>query len=457
MARSLLDQLTQIDKSETYNDGIVEGLADNVTNIDSLEGDLNALRSRLKATSGAANWYDDPDVTLNALCGKQFLYLQRRDGDYNAVSPNEGFDNAPSGTTGFTDNFDAAIKALDTAAGYAFGAGNSTTEGVVLYATRPHKLILRRSDNGNAIDDGNNGEVYGRLIDNAGDYRVEFYREDDTTYTFSSSINIDLGYVVVSEDLCDLPWDRFLDIEWHDTVGSSGNIDDANVTTGPFTDLLAGLGTQELVNAKVDDLGSTANGEGASLLAIEDASAYYTSTNIEGALNELEAQIGGLTSGTYAFTEDNVLADNDAIYAALNKLDLKWGDLASTADNEGAHLVGVHDEPWVTDSALDLANPTNVQEALVALNNAIEDVEVEKITEGPVGPFSGLRALPGGATYTSVGTGNGALHMDVYDDGQLLFEGALADYQEAAAGSATQITWNYTVKSNSNITYMIRK
>lgn len=90
-------------------------------------------------------------------------------------------------------------------------------------------------------------------------------------------------------------------------------------------------------------LGSTSNAEGASLIGVEDASAYYTGTDIEAVLNELEGQIGGLTSSTYSFTEDNVLADNDPIYSALNKLDLKWGDLASNANGEGASLVGLED------------------------------------------------------------------------------------------------------------------
>ena len=90
-------------------------------------------------------------------------------------------------------------------------------------------------------------------------------------------------------------------------------------------------------------LASTSNGEGASLIGIEDASTYYTGTDIEAALNELEGQLGGDTSSTYNFGENNVLADNDAVYAGLNKLDLKWGDLASTANGEGASLVGIED------------------------------------------------------------------------------------------------------------------
>lgn len=91
------------------------------------------------------------------------------------------------------------------------------------------------------------------------------------------------------------------------------------------------------------DINSTTNGEGASIVGIEDPSAYYTGTNVEVALDEIEAQIGGATSTTFNFTENNVLVDNDVIYTALNKLDLKFGDLASTNSSEGASLVGIED------------------------------------------------------------------------------------------------------------------
>jgi hypothetical protein len=94
---------------------------------------------------------------------------------------------------------------------------------------------------------------------------------------------------------------------------------------------------------KAEDLNSIATGEGASIIGIEDASAYYTGASVEAALDELEAQIGGATSSTFNFTENNVLADDDAIYAALEKLDLKHGDYSSTAPGEGASLIGIED------------------------------------------------------------------------------------------------------------------
>ena len=90
-------------------------------------------------------------------------------------------------------------------------------------------------------------------------------------------------------------------------------------------------------------LASTTVSEGASIIGVQDASAYYAGTDLESVLNELEAQLGGLTSSTFSFAENNVLADNDAVYPALEKLDLKFGDLASISTGEGASLIGIED------------------------------------------------------------------------------------------------------------------
>lgn len=121
-------------------------------------------------------------------------------------------------------------------------------------------------------------------------------------------------------------------------------------------------------------LASTTNGEGAAIIGIEDASGYWTGTDLETVLNEIEAQIGGTTSTTFAFTEDNVLADNDPIYAALDKLDLKWGDLASTANGEGASLVGIED-------AAGNFTATNVEGALAELAAGVGSL-TESLTAG---------------------------------------------------------------------------
>lgn len=148
--------------------------------------------------------------------------------------------------------------------------------------------------------------------------------------TFSGGNGIDITNNVISVDLLDTGSGL------HFAGGGSDEL--AIQFASTFT-----IDAADALAPKASDYASTTNGKGASIVGVEDASAYYTGNNIESVLNELEAQIGGATSSTYDFTENNVLADNDAIYPALNKLDLKFGDLASTANGEGASLVGVED------------------------------------------------------------------------------------------------------------------
>lgn len=86
---------------------------------------------------------------------------------------------------------------------------------------------------------------------------------------------------------------------------------------------------------------------------------YFTDDSVEGALSELATQIGGTTSATYNFTNGTGtrLADNDTVYAALNKLDQGFVDLKSTANAKGASLVGIED-------AATLITATTVETAL---------------------------------------------------------------------------------------------
>ena len=537
MGRSLLDQLTQINGSLTY-DGAVSsaetgGVAEAQT---SLEGDLNVLRTLLQQLKDPAkSWYELPDLTVDAVARKWFQC-----GEQPA-----GFINVASGTGTNSSAFDIPLKSIT---GHNDGGGNSTTEGVITNATFAHKLMIRDHATQNAINDGSGNEVYGRLVhdntiieslddnnqlsgyenitgvtadntdasrklhlqiidEGGGNYHVDIYSdaghtqlvahtasyntigakaliEDNTSgiggtitvdaivaadldieaqfgtyrlewyswasgvetaYNFTASQDIDLIEVLVSRQYQDLPWTKPYAPSFHDTSGFTGVVDDDNVTAGPFSDLLAGLTTQAQVNAKVDDLGSTANAEGASLVAIEDASAWYTGAQVEAALNEIEALFGSTTSTTYDFSENNVLLDNDAVYPALNKLDLKWGDLASTANAEGASLVGVEDSAGYFTGA-------NVEAVLAELYLLAETATVEKEVAVNVGPItSGTPVtIPNANTYT-LGSG---VNMDVYVNGQLMVFGGTEDYTET---STTQVTFNFTIPAGSNITYIIRQ
>jgi hypothetical protein len=59
--------------------------------------------------------------------------------------------------------------------------------------------------------------------------------------------------------------------------------------------------------------------------AISDTNTYFTTDTVDGALDAIALQLGGATDATYNFTDNHVLADNDAVYAALNKLDTAIG------------------------------------------------------------------------------------------------------------------------------------
>lgn len=437
MPRSFLDQALQVAASATYDDGVSNphtvGVAEGQTE---LEGDLNLLRTLIKDDLGITNWYDSVDLSLQGVSNRFFI---------EQLHPSS-LDNVATGTGGNTTAFDTAIQSITN---HNDGGGNSTTEGVVVNSTKAHRLEIRDHDTQDPIDDGSGNEVYGRLSWTGTAYSVTWYSwvsGTETAYTFTTSVGVDLSRVIVSRPYKNLSWDVWLMDGWHDVAGFAGTILDDNVTVNGMTYLLSGLTTQAQLNVKLDKLGSTANGEGASGIAVEDASGYYTGADVEALFNELETQIGGATSTTYDFTENNVLADNDPIYTALNKLDLKWGDLASTSVGEGASLVGSNDAGGYYTS-------NDVESILQEIGQKIEDVSGwEKVWETTASPISSgsSHTLPSSATYT---LGSGA-NLDVYLDGQLLMEGASNDYQEV---STTQVAFNFTVPTGKNIIYMIRK
>lgn len=76
---------------------------------------------------------------------------------------------------------------------------------------------------------------------------------------------------------------------------------------------------------------------------ITDAGGYYGTDTIDGAFDALAAQIGGATDMTFNFAAPFVLADNDPIYAALEKLDVFLARLDNTGAGDGASLIGIQD------------------------------------------------------------------------------------------------------------------
>ena len=164
--------------------------------------------------------------------------------------------------------------------------------------------------------------------------------------TFVGGDGIDISGTLISVDLLASGGLKFvgdeLAVEPADFAGNGLVDDGADNLEIDFASVFT-IDSADAKAIEASKLASTSNGEGAAIIGIEDTSSYYTGTDLETVLNELEAQLGGLTSGTFSFAENNVLADNDAVYAALEKLDLKHGDYASTSNGEGASLISIED------------------------------------------------------------------------------------------------------------------
>lgn len=112
------------------------------------------------------------------------------------------------------------------------------------------------------------------------------------------------------------------------------------VSAGVSTPATAVAGTDYTVPAT---LAAITNGNGAALVGIEDTATFYAGAHVESALAALGTALGGTNSTTRNFTNNTVVADNDSFFTAVDKLDTKFTDLASTANAKGASLVGVED------------------------------------------------------------------------------------------------------------------
>ena len=69
MARTFINQSTQIGNSELYSDSLETGSRLQFSGSETVQDDLNALRTMVKAVSGEANWYLAPTASLFGLSG----------------------------------------------------------------------------------------------------------------------------------------------------------------------------------------------------------------------------------------------------------------------------------------------------------------------------------------------------------------------------------------------------
>jgi len=178
--------------------------------------------------------------------------------------------------------------------------------------------------------------------------------------------------------------------------------------------------------------------------AIADTNTYFTTDTMDGAFDALALQLGGLTDATFGFAENNVLADDDAVYAALEKLDLKWGDLASVANGEGAALVGLEDagdylaatdvEAAIAEIAVTSIRK-NVAESGTGVVLTSEVPGVKKVTLTLTNTPVVLVDNPGTVAY-------GGLLIATLPQGAMMFLGATADLALTLSAAGVNADWD---------------
>jgi hypothetical protein len=235
-------------------------------------------------------------------------------------------------------SFDAADPSNFTIA--SDGAADDLT--IAVTGATDSSLVLSSSGTGtDAID----------INATAGDIDIDATGDNGITIDATESSNFTVATDAAGEDLTIAVTGATDSSVIVSSTGTGADAVRINASAGGFdfdgtTDSTINTSTGDLSLGAGDDMFfDDAQLTGLVQLSVADTDwdADFATDGIIDNINDIATQLGGDTISTFNFTEDNVLADNDTVYAALNKLDLRWGDLSSTANGEGASIVGIED------------------------------------------------------------------------------------------------------------------
>ena len=167
-------------------------------------------------------------------------------------------------------------------------------------------------------------------------------------------------------------------------------------------------------NAQDAKLASVLNGEGASLIGIEDAAANITATTVEGALAENrviidqnEADITALQSDV-ATNQANIASNDVDIAANATAISTLETELASNNAGEGASMVGIED-------AAGKFTATTVEGTLAEIDDKINNLNLVEQERGVYEALaSGIATLNLASDFTDV-LGGGGVVQDLSD------------------------------------------
>lgn len=432
MSRSLLDQLTQIRNSGSFDDAVVNvytsAVAEPATMSGSLQGDLNIVRTLVKNLKGTTDWFSD--------LGNYFDPTDTDAGDADNKVLNI------SNLAGETlDSKTIIVPVIDDNSGTCYTVSGTST-GFLLNSTAPYALATDRRGLPIFLSTTNSGSYY----DEGGSDNV--CRIDVIDCATDTEMQDGAGNIIYA---------KFHDAA--DWAGGTGTGTDAYVrfyandvvtnlsTVTPVPTSVKVVFPRRKVMTELEEYDwlrtDFVNSWEGDVELIEDISNLWSYTGS-----------GDGVSSTAGWTDTIahyiLQADPTSLWTAVDTLNTEVGDRDYFEQNYITNGEDIADSLDKLDQEL-----KNVSDLIVSGSIKYIEETVGGIAKNTVHP------LPYSIAYTPDSTaGQEGKNMDVYVEGQLLAadtgaNGANAD-RDYGETTTSGITFRFNVKLHSNITYIVR-
>jgi hypothetical protein len=505
VARSLLEQLTQIRRSRTYDDAVSDVYNSAVaepTVSGSLQEDLNVIRTLMKSVKGSSYWYSDlggyfdpTDTTAGNAENKDLNLTNIKNNTLDsktvivAVSEdNSGSNYTVSGTsTGFLMTSTAQYALPTNRTGLP--VFNSVTNSGTYYdeggADNVCRIDVIDADTDAEIQDGSGNIIYAKFhdaADNGGtgtgtDVYVRFYANDavcdlSTATPTPTSVKIVYPRRKLMSNMAEYEWMRtdFVnswegDVELMEDVSnlwSFTGASDGDTEAGPFTNESGNY----ILTSGPNDLESAID-----LLNTEVGDRTYTTatylTDGEDITDSLDALSEAVIAndGDISTNASNIASNASDISTLQSSMSTAETDItnleAAVGSDTGTAGLDYSSNNYVSDT-------DSLEVAIGKLDAAISSSSAAKYIETTSGDITKNveHSLPAGAVsaggYTQCSTaGQEGKNMDVFVSGQLLAAdtgaaGANAD-RDYGETTTSGVTFRFDIPSGTNITYVIRQ
>jgi hypothetical protein len=355
--------------------------------------------------------------------------------------------NASGSSDDVTTEVEAAASTDTPRADYASGKGIVETGD----PASNYRVVIRRNDNQDPIDDGSGSEVYGLLNEAAGTWTLSYKKGDGTAYTFSSALDVDFIFQEIY-DLNSAPAQVF--------AGYPGWVDDAGVT-GNHTHTVSEISDLTSTQSEIDQVcdGVSANVTAANLSTLTgggvtglhqhnlaDGAADVTATAAE--VNQVcdgvgvtvtTANLDEITDGSTTALHQHALADG------ANDVTATAGEVNTTCDGNtatAAEITQVCDGVGVTVTAANLDEVTDGSTTSLHQHNLAEGATDITSTQSEIDQVCDGVSVNVTSANLSTLTGGGVtgLHQHNLADGAADVSATAAEVNQVCDGVGVTVT-----------------